>query len=430
MPDAFIGDLPFSALYPNWEEILDELIPAVKAEEAHTPPEYLSDRERFYNFFHGWALASPHLQIEETSINDVFPFAHDECYGMGLLRVWLDDPDVEDIIMYSSEQIDVIKGGAKQAFRSPFADDEAAIRWMKQVMELHGQGSLSAHNCLENGQLPDGSRIICTIPPVARRPGFTIRKHRVERFNQDAYRSSGVAPAEFFDDLTRWVQTRENMLITGATSSGKTTMINYCGALIDPEDRIVVIEDTPELQFQHTRAYPMAARGSATRLGSHEAGDVTIAHLVAASLRMTPDRIILGEVRGPEAFDMLNAMNTGHDGGMTSLHANSPAEAVLRLESLASQARSNMPLWALQDLIANTVGIIVQMRKRHGTSERKVVEASQIFHPMQADPGRLDDPANVRLRENLIVRRLWLWNKQADRLENVAPMAALLDDYF
>lgn len=431
MPQAYIGGQPFSSLYPRWTALMDELEKAVVEEIAsgNTPRKYLADPQRFRHFLDSWVALNPQLGLSADQVQDILPFAHDEFFGMGLLRPWLEDPGVEDVVLNTYQWMDVYRGGVKQPVSpTPFSSHEEVEDWMRRLVAFDGQ-SLSDEDPVANGQLPDGSRISCTLPPVSATPGFSIRKHRVERFSGEAYRASQVAPEAFFDDLQFWVDSRQNLLICGPTGSGKSTLINYAASLIGEDERVLVVEDTRELLLQSPRAFQLTSTGQNARMGRAERLDLTLRDLVAQTLRMVPERIIVGEVRGPEAFEMLNAMNTGHSGGLTSLHANSPAEAVMRLESLAAPAQPNMPLWALQDLIATVLGVVIQMRKVPGTSRRVVVEATQVLHPMQvADPQALEGAR--KLRENLYLRTLWKWDARSEQLVRQAGLLETEGDYF
>lgn len=432
-PQVMIGARPFIELYPRWQVICDYFEQAIAHEidSGSTPRKYLADPQRFETFFTEHVLRyEEQFQVRREQIPDVFPHVHDEFFGIGLLTPWLDDPAVEDIILDSWQAMDISKNGQKHRVApTPWVDDQDVMRWMQRVLARQGK-QISENNPIESGQLPDGSRLIFLCPPVSKTCMFAIRKHRVERFQPEAYMGSGVAPKEFFGDLAGWVKTKQNILVSGATGSGKTTMLNFLGALIDPWERILVVEDTPELQLPHARAAGMAATSRESGGGRSDQKVITMGDLVKATLRMKPDRIVVGEARGAEAFELLQAMNTGHSGGMSTLHSNSPADAILRLESLAAPANPNMPTWALQDLIGVTVGVVVQMKQMPQTSRRLVVEAAQVIHPSKmADPSMLDDCLEVR-KGSIYVRTLWRWDRDADALVKIADPLPLAGEYF
>jgi len=431
-PQVIIGGRPFIDLYPNWQSICDYFQWAIDQEvsSGSTPMAYLADRNRFLNFFTDHINRNPDLGLSQENIPDIIDHVHDEFFGLGVLALWLEDPLVEDIILDSWQAMDVSRGGQKERVSpTPWVDDADVFRWMQRILAKDGK-QLSEHNPMENGQLADGSRVIFLCQPVVKTCGFAIRKHRVERFQRQSYEASGVAPPEFLREAEKWVLSRQNLLASGATGSGKTTLLNYLGSMIPHEERILVVEDTPELQIPHPRAYGMAAIVRGARGGRGEERAITIQDLVRATLRMKPDRIIVGEVRGAEAFDLLNAMNTGHDGGMSTLHSNSPADAILRLESLSAPANPNMPTWALQDLIGVTIGIVIQMKQLPGSARRVVVEASQVIHPAKiVDQSQLGSCLALR-EDRIYMRTLWLWDNQQERLVRKANPLPLAGQYF
>lgn len=431
-PDILIGGRPFVERYPQWQKICDYFQWAIEQEvsSGSTPPEYLADPNRFLNFFADHVQRNPDLGLSPQQIPDIVEHIHDQFFGLGILAPWLEDPAVEDVILDSWKAMDISRNGQKERISpTPWRDDADVFRWMQRILARDNK-QLSENNPVENGQLADGSRVIFLCQPVVKTCGFAIRKHRAERFQRHAYEQSGVAPPEFLREAEQWVLSRQNLLASGATGSGKTTLLNYLGSMIPAEERILVVEDTPELQIPHPRVYGMAAIIRGARAGRGEEMAITMQDLVRHTLRMKPDRIILGEVRGAEAFDMLNAMNTGHDGGMSTLHSNSPTDAILRLESLAAPANPNMPTWALQDLIGVTIGIVIQMKQLPGSARRVVVEAAQIIHPAKTKDGHIPNDC-IPLREGRVyLRTLWVWNNQQEKLIKLANPLPLAGQYF
>jgi len=431
-PQIAIGGRPFIEMYPQWQAICDYFQWAIDQEvsSGSTPLAYLADQNRFLNFFTDHVHRNQDLHIRPEQIADIVEHVHDEFFGLGLIAPWLEDPLVEDIILDSWQAMDISRSGKKERISpTPWKDDADVFRWMQRILAKDGR-QLSEHNPVENGQLADGSRLIFLCQPVVKTCSFAIRKHRSERFQRNSYESSGVAPPEFLREAEGWVLSRQNLIASGATGSGKTTLLNYLGSLVPQDERILVVEDTPELQIPHPRAHSMAAIVRGARGGRGEERAITMQDLVRHTLRMKPDRIVLGEVRGAEAFDLLNAMNTGHDGGMSTLHSNSPADAILRLESLAAPANPNMPTWALQDLIGVTVGIVIQLKQLPGSSRRVVVEASQVLHPAKVeDRTQLDHCLELR-EDRIYMRTLWLWDNKQERLVRKASPLPLAGQYF
>lgn len=422
-PPVTIGDRAFIDVYPQWQQLCDYFEAAIEQEIAsgRVPRSYMADRNRFLQFFTTHVKARPDLGVSQNQISDLVDFIHDEFFGIGVLGPWLDDPGVEDIILDDWRAMDVSKNGQKHRVSpTPWVDDADVYQWMQRILSAQGR-QLSEYNPIESGRLADGSRLQFVVPPVTKHCSFSIRKHRVERFNKEAYPQSGVGPAEFFVELQQWVERKRNIIVSGATGSGKTTLLNYLGSLIDEWDRIIVVEDTPELQIPHWRALSMAATNRGARAGQDrsDTSAITLQHLVMSCLRMKPDRIIVGEVRGAEAFELLRAMSTGHSGSMSTLHANTPIDALLTIEALAAPAAPNMPTWALQDRIGRNVEIAMQMMQVPHSSRRSVVEVVQVLHPSKLkNPDDLDKCQEVR-KDTIYTHTLWLWNSDTEQLEKV-----------
>lgn len=427
-PQATIAGQAFAELYPNWEIICQHFERAIA--ESRRPRKYMADANAFLQFFTEQVRMHPDLGIDLHHIKDLHPFVHDEFFGMGVIRPYLEQPGLEDVIMDSWHAIDLVGRGQKTRVSSPFEDDQDAYMWVARMAERNGK-LFSENNPILDGQLPDGSRISAECPPVAPTTGFTIRRHQVARFAPEAYEASGVAPAELFAQLHDWVRREFNIVVCGATGSGKTTLLNYLASQIDPEHRVLIVEDTRELAIQHPRARPITAvsRGANT---AKDAISVLLPDLVKKALRMRPDRIVVGEVRGEEAFYMLEAFNTGHRGGLSTMHANSPSEAISRLEGMAARAQANMPLRAIQTMISQSIDIIVQISMVPGTGKRAIVEISQIYHPHQVrGDDALHGPTVTQLPDSpVIVRQLWLWDPDASRPVQVAEPVPLVGEYF
>jgi pilus assembly protein CpaF len=270
--------------------------------------------------------------------------------------------------------MDVSKNGSKERISpTPWADDADVFRWMQRILAKDGK-QLSEHNPVENGQLADGSRVIFLCQPVVKTCGFAIRKHRSERFQRNAYEQSGVAPPEFLREAEKWVLERHNLLASGATGSGKTTLLNCLTRYIDKTERVITCEDTAELQLQQPHVVRLETRPASLE----GAGEITMRDLIKNCLRMRPERIIVGEVRGAEAMDLLQAMNTGHDGSMGTVHANNAREAIARIEALVNMNASNLPIRVIRDMIVSSVDVVIQVERLRDGS-RRVMSVSEVL---------------------------------------------------
>jgi pilus assembly protein CpaF len=228
-----------------------------------------------------------------------------------------------------------------------------------------------------DARLPDGSRVNVIIPPVApKAPTITIRKFRVDKMTVEDLIATGTMTrelAEFFQFFRACVQFRLNMLISGGTGTGKTTMLNALSGFIPDTERILTIEDPTELRLQQGHVVSLEARPASLE----GKGEVTQRDLVRNSLRMRPDRIIVGEVRGPEAFDMMQAMNTGHEGSLSTVHANTPRDALARIENMILMAGLDLPVRAIREQVSSAIHVVIQI-SRLSDGSRKVTHVSEI----------------------------------------------------
>src|SRR5262252_2101592 len=297
----------------------------------------------------------------------------DEVFGLGPLEPLLQDPAVSDILVTTPKLVYVEKGG--KLYRTPveFKDDAHLLRIIEKVVSRVGR-RVDESSPLVDARLPDGSRVNAAIPPVAvDGPLLSIR-----RFGRGAMKGEDLvtklAMTEGMLELLKGcVKARLNILICGGTGSGKTTLLNALSSYIPEDERIVTIEDAAELRLQQTHVARMETRPA----NVEGVGAINIRQCVINALRMRPDRIIVGEVRSDEALDMLQAMNTGHDGGLTTIHANSSRDALYRLDTMVAMANLNVPERAIRQQIASAVNLIVQM-SRLADGTRKVTGVSEI----------------------------------------------------
>jgi pilus assembly protein CpaF len=314
-----------------------------------------------------------HLQLPDEVRDKLFREVIDELLGYGPIQPLLDDPEISEVMVNGFNQVYIERDGKLVGTDVNFENNEHVLRLIHRIIAPLGRRIDEDHPTVDV-RLPDGSRVNAIIPPVAiDEPALTIRKFGNERPNIDQlikFDSLTQSMAEF---LHACVVARLNIVISGGTGSGKTTLLNALSSYIPEEERIVTIEDAAELRLQQEHVVrletkPTKADGS---------GAVTIRDLVRNSLRMRPERIVVGEVRGGEALDMLQAMNTGHDGSLTTLHANTPRDAISRLETMILMAGLELPIRVVREQIASAIDVIVQQtRLRDGS--RKVTQITEV----------------------------------------------------
>jgi pilus assembly protein CpaF len=303
----------------------------------------------------------------------LFSEVEDEITGFGPIQPLLADPDISEIMIYGPEQVYVEKNGKLEDTDVKFENSDHLMRIITRILSPLGR-RVDEENMMVDARLPDGSRVNIAIPPVSvDGPSITIRKFLESKLTIDQITKLGTMTAHMAEFLQACVASRLNILITGNTSSGKTTLLNILATSIPDDERIITIEDAAELKLNQKYVVRME-----TRMPNIDGlGGVVTRDLVRNSLRMRPDRIIVGEVRSGEALDMLQAMNTGHDGSLTTLHANSPRDAVSRLETMSMMAGLDMPLMAIRTQIAAAIDLIVHMeRLTDGT--RKVTYITEV----------------------------------------------------
>ncbi|HVN07136.1 MAG TPA: CpaF family protein [Bryobacteraceae bacterium] len=297
----------------------------------------------------------------------------DEVFGLGPLEPLLQDPTISDILVTTPRLVYVEQAGKLHRTPVQFKDNAHLLRIIEKVVAQVGR-RVDESSPLVDARLPDGSRVNAAIPPVAvDGPLLSIR-----RFGRRGLRPEdlvrGLALTEGMRQVLEYcVRARLNILISGGTGSGKTTLLNALSSYIPEDERIVTIEDAAELRLQQTHVARMETRPP----NIEGAGAIRIRELVINALRMRPDRIIVGEVRGEEALDMLQAMNTGHDGSLTTVHANSPRDAVGRLEVMVGMANANMGVRAIRQQVASAVDLFVQV-SRFSDGSRRVTYVTEV----------------------------------------------------
>jgi pilus assembly protein CpaF len=296
-----------------------------------------------------------------------------EVLGFGPLEPLLSDPTVSDILVNTSQHVYVERGGCLELSDISFVDDAHLLKIIDKIVSRVGR-RIDESSPMVDARLPDGSRVNAIIPPLAiDGPILSIR-----RFSADPLRLQNLVElASMTESMATILQAlgraKINILISGGTGSGKTTMLNAISGFIRDNERIVTIEDAAELQLQQPHVVRLETRPP----NLEGRGEVTQRALVRNALRMRPDRIILGEVRGAEALDMLQAMNTGHEGSMATIHANTPRDALTRLENMISMAAASLPTKAMRQQISSAIGVVVQVA-RLTDGKRKLISVQEV----------------------------------------------------
>ncbi len=290
----------------------------------------------------------------------------DEVFGLGPLQALLQDPAISDILVNGHKQVYVERKGLLEPTTVRFRDDGHLLRIIDRIVSHVGR-RVDESNPMVDARLKDGSRVNAIIPPLAvDGPLLSIRRFGNDKLMPDDLVTIGSLTPGMKRLLEAAVRARLNIVVSGGTGAGKTTLLNALSAFISPKERIVTIEDAAELQLKQPHLARLETRPA--NLEGH--GAVRQRQLLMNTLRMRPDRIIVGEVRGEEALDMLQAMNTGHDGSLTTIHANSPRDAISRLEVMVSMGNANMQLAAIRHQIASAVHILVQCVRLSDGSRR------------------------------------------------------------
>jgi pilus assembly protein CpaF len=309
----------------------------------------------------------------------------DDILGYGPLDPLLRDDSVTEVMVNAYNQVYVEKAGKLERSPVSFADNAHLLRIIDKIVSQVGR-RIDESSPMVDARLPDGSRVNAIIPPLALKgPTLTIRKFSRDPYTMNDLISFGSITAEAAQFLAACVKGKLNVLISGGTGTGKTTTLNAMSAFVPNDERIVTIEDAAELQLQQEHVITLESRPP----NIEGTGEIRIRELVRNALRMRPDRIIVGEVRGAETLDMLQAMNTGHEGSLTTIHANSPRDALSRLETLVLTAGVDLPLRAIREQIASAFDLLVQI-SRLVDGSRRITHVTEVLR-MEADVITLQD---------------------------------------
>jgi pilus assembly protein CpaF len=297
----------------------------------------------------------------------------DEVFGLGPLEPLLKDPTISDILVNTYKHVYVERRGLLELTTVAFRDDQHLLRIIDKIVSQVGR-RIDESTPMVDARLSDGSRVNAIIPPLAvDGPILSIRRFSTDKLMPNDLVERSALTQGMVEILEAAVKAKLNIIIAGGTGSGKTTLLNALSIFINPKERIVTIEDAAELQLKQPHVVRLETRPANLEGG----GAVRQRELLVNSLRMRPDRIVVGEVRGEEALDMLQAMNTGHDGSLTTVHANSPRDAISRLEVMVSMANSNMQINAIRQQIASAVHMLVQA-SRFSDGSRRVTSITEV----------------------------------------------------
>jgi pilus assembly protein CpaF len=305
----------------------------------------------------------------ETLIGDVL----DELFGLGPLEALLADRDISDILVNRYDQVYIEREGVLAPSDVVFRDDRHLLQIIERIVSSVGR-RIDESSPMVDARLPDGSRVNAIIPPLALDgPTLSIRRFRTDRLGAQDLVDRESLTQPMLDFLNAAVACRLNVLVSGGTGAGKTTLLNVLSGFISEKERVVTIEDAAELMLRQRHVVRLETRPP----NIEGKGAVRQRDLVINALRMRPDRIIVGEVRGEEALDMLQAMNTGHDGSLTTIHANSPRDALYRLDTMVAMANLNLPDKAIRQQVASALHLVLQV-SRMADGTRKVSSISEI----------------------------------------------------
>ncbi len=297
----------------------------------------------------------------------------DEAVGLGPIQPLIDDATISEVMVNAPDEVYVERDGVIHETQARFRDEAHILRIVDRIIAPLGR-RVDESSPYVDARLPDGSRVNAVIPPlVPRSPTLTIRKFRPDRHTIDDLLANRTVSAELVEFLRERVRSRTNLVVSGGTGTGKTTLLNALSAFIPDGERIITIEDPIELRLQQRHAVAMEARPP----NAEGRNEVTQRDLLRNALRMRPDRIIVGEVRGGEAFDMMQAMNTGHEGSLTTVHANSARDALARIENMVLMAGLELPLRVIREQMASALRLVVHLA-RFSDGRRAVVSLSEI----------------------------------------------------
>jgi len=318
-------------------------------------------------------VASAGARISEEDRARIVKSVMDEVFGLGPLQSLLDDPDIADILVNGADRVYVERFGRLERTGVAFRDEEHVMNVIRRVVRYAGR-RLDESSPMVDARLPDGSRVNAVIAPLSLDgPLLSIRRFGRHELDIEALMGRGMLTREMADFLAECVRCRVNIVISGGSGAGKTTLMNALSAYIGDGERVVTIEDAAELRLRQDHVVRLETRPP----NVEGAGEITTREVVRNALRMRPDRILVGECRGAEAFDMLQAMNTGHAGSMTTMHSNGPSDTLNRLESMLCMAGLEVPVPVLREYVASAIELIIHV-ERMSDGVRRVVAIAEV----------------------------------------------------
>jgi len=348
--------------------LIENVVRSMEGEELQLGDRQESMKQRLQEVY-----VQTRVSLPEDIRKQIFHDILDELTGYGPIQPLLDDPDVSEVMVNGPRKVFIEKNGKLVKSAITFDDDDHVLRVIDRIILPLGR-RVDADTPTVDARLPDGSRVNAVIRPVSiDGPSITIRKFKKDKLSVQQLIDYGSLTPHMAEFIRACVLAHLNIVISGGTGSGKTTLLNVLSSYISEEERIITIEDAAELQLQQDHVLRME-----TKVANIDGrGVVSIRDLVRNSLRMRPDRIIVGECRGGEALDMLQAMNTGHDGSLTTLHANTPRDALSRLETMVLMAGMDFPLKVVRQQISSAVDLIIQQTRLKDGS-RKITAITEV----------------------------------------------------
>ncbi len=330
-------------------------------------------------------LESVDVEVPDPVRREILNEILDEVFGLGPIECLMDDPEITDIMVNGADMVFVERKGRIERLPLRFRDNQHLLNVIHKIVR-HAGRRLDESSPMVDARLPDGSRVNAVIHPVALDgPSLSIRRFRNHGFSLEELVERGMLAHEMAELLRRCVESQLNIIISGGSGAGKTTLLNAMSDSIAPQERVVTIEDAAELKLRQEHVVRLETKPP----NVEGAGEITTRDAVRNALRMRPDRILVGECRGAEAFDMLQAMNSGHSGSMTTMHANGPVDAFRRLESMLCMAGMEVPVSVMREYVGSAINLVIQV-ERMGSGDRRVVSIAEV-RPIEGGAAQIED---------------------------------------